>query len=72
MGFGEMVHAFCLEAAWNTDTICSTVAGDAGASMGVQRKKEREGDWEVQRSEKFVSGGRKEVMLFSPTPLYTA
>ncbi len=36
-------HAFCLEAAWNTDTICSTVAGDAGASMGVQRKKEREG-----------------------------
>jgi len=65
-------HAFCLVAAWNTDTICSTVAGDAGASMGVQRKKEREGRLGRCRGvKKFVSGW-KEVMFFSPSPLYKA
>lgn len=54
-------HAFCLEAAWNTDTICSTVAEDAGASYRPER--ERAGGKE-QRSEKVESGRKTPYCMF--------
>lgn len=54
-------QAFCLEAAWNTDTICSTVAEDAGASYRPER--ERAGGKE-QRSEKVESGRKALHCMF--------
>lgn len=52
-------HAFCLEAAWNTDTICSTVVGMQGRTRNhpeTEREKERErAGGKEQRSEKVES-----------------
>lgn len=50
-------HAFCLEAAWNTDTICSTVVGMQGRARNhpeTERERKRAGGKE-QRSEKVES-----------------
>lgn len=45
-----------MEAAWNTDTICSTVAGCREGPETIQRERERQrAGGEEQRSEKVES-----------------